>query len=621
MPDQEYLALYRKYRPNDFDDVRGRDAIVRTLKNQIISGRIGHSYLFCGTRGTGKTTIARIFARAVNCENQKDGNPCGECATCRAIAAEANLNVMELDAASNNSVDDIRSIVDQVEYSPTQGRFRVFIIDEVHMLSNAAFNALLKTLEEPPSYVIFILATTEPNKLPITILSRCQRYDFGRLSSEIIEDRLREVAQMESLQVEDKAFRYIASAADGSMRDGLSLLDQCNAFNYGGGELTYERTLEILGAVDTRVFGELYRGIHKGKAADALAVLDEILMQGRELMQFVTDFTWYLRNLMLLKASEDTARTLDISADNIRLMIEEARMSEMEEIMRCISLFSSLPDLIRYSPNRRILTEMTIIRACRAAMDDGAEGGGILPLEKIKTRIREMEMQLYNNETAIDTLMKGGAVGGFGDGGFSDSAGAASGFSGGGSGASGFSGSGSGAGIYGAPGNAGAGENGRSMTAASSGRSDRNSAGAGNTPGAGAPGTRQELPPALPEEIKKLAENWSKYASETPPGSRRLALSQARLSLGDHGQLLIVFEKEYGNPYIYQRKDDDEVSRARVDNDRRELQGFLQRKVGKALEIEYRVLDRGSRITDNYVDLLSLVDSGAITMPIETEDE
>ena len=374
MPDQEYLALYRKYRPNDFDDVRGRDAIVRTLKNQIISGRIGHSYLFCGTRGTGKTTIARIFARAVNCENQKDGNPCGECATCRAIAAEANLNVMELDAASNNSVDDIRSIVDQVEYSPTQGRFRVFIIDEVHMLSNAAFNALLKTLEEPPSYVIFILATTEPNKLPITILSRCQRYDFGRLSSKIIEDRLREVAQMESLQVEDKVFRYIASAADGSMRDGLSLLDQCNAFNYGGGELTYERTLEILGAVDTRVFGELYRGIHKGKAADALAVLDEILMQGRELMQFVTDFTWYLRNLMLLKASEDTARTLDISADNIRLMIEEARMSEMDEIMRCISLFSSLPDLIRYSPNRRILTEMTIIRACRSAMDDGAEG-------------------------------------------------------------------------------------------------------------------------------------------------------------------------------------------------------------------------------------------------------
>ena len=181
MPDEKYLALYRKYRPNDFDDVRGRDAIVRTLKNQIISGRIGHSYLFCGTRGTGKTTIARIFARAANCENQHDGNPCGECPTCRAIQAEANLNVTELDAASNNSVDDIRSIVDQVEYSPTQGRFRVFIIDEVHMLSNAAFNALLKTLEEPPSYVIFILATTEKHKIIPTILSRCQRLNIPPL--------------------------------------------------------------------------------------------------------------------------------------------------------------------------------------------------------------------------------------------------------------------------------------------------------------------------------------------------------------------------------------------------------------------------------------------------------
>ena len=597
MPDREYLALYRKYRPNDFDDVRGRDAIVRTLRNQIISDRIGHSYLFCGTRGTGKTTIARIFARAVNCENQRDGNPCGECPTCRAIAAEANLNVTELDAASNNSVDDIRNIVEQVEYSPTQGRFRVFIIDEVHMLSNAAFNALLKTLEEPPSYVIFILATTEPNKLPVTILSRCQRYDFGRLSSEIIEGRLREVAEMEDLQVEEKAFRYIASAADGSMRDGLSLLDQCNAFNYGGGELTYERTLEILGAVDTRVFSQLYRGIHEGKVRDALAVLDEILLQGRELMQFVTDFTWYLRNLMLLKASEETARSLDISADYLRMMIEEARMSDMEEIMRCISLFSALPDLIRYSPNRRILTEMTIIRACRSAMDEGAEGGGILPLENIKNRIREMEQQLYHNETAIDALMKGGApAGGFG-GDFSDSADFPGGTAAG----------------YGAGGTGGAGP---SAHARQSSSGNQGESGTGTSAG-----VRQELPPALPEEIKKLAENWSKYASETPPGSRRLALSQARLSLGDHGQLLIVFAKEYGNPYIYQRKDDDELSRARVDNDRRELQGFLQRKVGKALEIEYRVLDRGRRITDNYVDLLSLVDSGAITMPIETEDE
>jgi len=587
MPDEKYLALYRKYRPNDFDDVRGRDAIVRTLKNQIISGRIGHSYLFCGTRGTGKTTIARIFARAANCENQHDGNPCGECPTCRAIQAEANLNVTELDAASNNSVDDIRSIVDQVEYSPTQGRFRVFIIDEVHMLSNAAFNALLKTLEEPPSYVIFILATTEPNKLPVTILSRCQRYDFGRLATDVIEGRLRDVAQMEGLEVEDKAFRYIAGAADGSMRDGLSLLDQCNAFNYGGGTLTYERTLEILGAVDTGVFGDLYRSIHNGKVADALKVLDEILLQGRELMQFVTDFTWYLRNLMLLKASEETAKSLDISADNLRLMIDQARMSDMEEIMRYIKVFSALPDLIRYSPNRRILTEMTIIRACRSAMDDGAEGGESLLLDKIKNRVREMETRLYNNEMTIEELAAGGA-------GPTGSAGAGGGFGGSASGLPG--------GAHNSPGGA------AGSSAASAGSGSKQ------------PAVAQELPPALPDEIQKIVANWSQYASEAPQGSRRLALRNARLSLGDHGQLLIIFEKEYGNPYLYQRKDNNGESTARVDNDRRELQQFLQGKVGKAIEIEYRVLDRGGRITDNYVDLLSLVEPGAIQMSVETDD-
>ena len=600
MPDQEYLALYRKYRPHNFDDVRGRDAIVRTLKNQIISGRIGHSYLFCGTRGTGKTTIARIFARAVNCENQQDGNPCGECPTCRAIEAEANLNVTELDAASNNSVDDIRAIVDQVEYSPTQGRFRVFIIDEVHMLSNAAFNALLKTLEEPPSYVIFILATTEPNKLPITILSRCQRYDFGRLGTEVIEGRLREVAQMESLEVEDRAFGYLASAADGSMRDGLSLLDQCNAFNYGGGALTYERTLEILGAVDTRVFGDLYRHIHNGRTAEALEILDEILLQGRELMQFVTDFTWYLRNLMLLKASEETAKSLDISADNIRRMIEEARMSDMEEIMRYIQVFSALPDLIRYSPNRRILTEMTIIRACHTAMDEGAQdGGSAMPLENVKNRIRDIEMQLYNAEQTIDALTRGGtAAGGFGG------TGAAAGYA---------NGNGYGNRAGGASPAAGGTLPGTVDPGGMPGAAAGTSAGA-------SPAVAQELPPALPDEIREIVANWSKYASEAPRGTKRIALTNARLSLGDQGQLLIVFDKEYGNPYLYQRKDDDEVSRSRVDSDRRELQNYLQRQVGKAVEIEYRVLDRGGRITDNYVDLLSLVEPGAIQMPIETED-
>ena len=411
----------------------------------------------------------------------------------------------------------------------------------------------------------------------------------------MIEGRLREVAQMEGLEVEEKAFRYIAGAADGSMRDGLSLLDQCNAFNYGGGALTYERTLEILGAVDTSVFGDLYRSIHDGKVADALKVLDEILLQGRELMQFVTDFTWYLRNLMLLKASEETARSLDVSMDNLRLMIDQARMSDMEEIMRYIKVFSALPDLIRYSPNRRILTEMTIIRACRSAMDDGAGDGEPLLLDKIKNRIREMETQLYNNEMTIEAVAGGaGAGGAF------------------------FSGSGTGAGASGPGGIAAAAAQGRGNPGLAGGRGSSSGISAGGV--AAAPAVAQELPPALPDEIRDIVANWSQYASEAPRGSRRLALKNARLSLGDHGQLLIIFEKEYGNPYMYQLKDDNGESTHRVDNDRRELQLYLQGKVGKAIEIEYRVLDRGGRITDNYVDLLSLVEPGAIQMAVETED-
>ena len=226
-----YQALYRKWRPDNFEDVKGQDHIVTTLKNQINADRIGHAYLFCGTRGTGKTSVAKIFAKAVNCEHPVNGSPCGECPTCKAIAAGTSMNVIEIDAASNNGVDNIREIRDEVQYSPTEGKYKVYIIDEVHMLSTGAFNALLKTLEEPPSYVIFILATTEVAKIPVTIMSRCQRYDFHRISIETIADRLSELMKAENIVVEDKAIRYVAKAADGSMRDALSLLDQCIAFH------------------------------------------------------------------------------------------------------------------------------------------------------------------------------------------------------------------------------------------------------------------------------------------------------------------------------------------------------------------------------------------------------
>ena len=299
-----YMALYRKFRPGEFEDVKGQDAIVKTLKNQISAGRIGHAYLFCGTRGTGKTTVAKIFAKAVNCEHPVDGSPCGECAACRAIAAGNSMNVIEIDAASNNGVDNIREIREEVAYRPTEGRYKVYIIDEVHMLSIGAFNALLKTLEEPPEYVIFILATTEANKIPVTILSRCQRYDFKRISIDTIAARLRELIDKEQWDVEEKAVRYIAKAADGSMRDGLSLLDQCAAF-YIGERLTYDHVLEILGAVDTDVFSRLLREILSMDVSKVIETVDELVMGGRELSQLAADFTWYLRNLLLVKCSDD----------------------------------------------------------------------------------------------------------------------------------------------------------------------------------------------------------------------------------------------------------------------------------------------------------------------------
>ena len=363
-----YTALYRKFRPQEFEDVKGQEHIVTTLKNQIKADRIGHAYLFCGTRGTGKTTIAKIFAKAVNCEHPVDGSPCGECPACRAIAAGNSMNVIEIDAASNNGVDNIRQIREEVEYRPTEGKYKVYIIDEVHMLSIGAFNALLKTLEEPPSYVIFILATTEAHKIPITILSRCQRYDFRRISIETISARLMELMEKEQVTVEERAIRYIAKAADGSMRDALSLLDQCIAF-YLGQDLTYDKVLETLGAVDTEIFSRLLRQILEKNVTGAIGVIDEMVIEGRELGQFVNDFTWYLRNLMLVQSSDDMEDVLDISTENLALLKEEAQMVDTDILMRYIRIFSELSNQIRYAVQKRILIEIAVIKLCKPEME------------------------------------------------------------------------------------------------------------------------------------------------------------------------------------------------------------------------------------------------------------
>ncbi len=384
-----YTALYRKFRPTEFEDVKGQDAIVTTLKNQIRAERIGHAYLFCGTRGTGKTTVAKIFARAVNCEHPEQGSPCGTCSMCRAIAAGTSLNVIEIDAASNNGVDNIREIREEVAYRPTEGRYKVYIIDEAHMLSVGAFNALLKTLEEPPEYVIFILATTEVQKIPVTILSRCQRYDFKRITIETISARLEELIEKESLDVEEKAVRYIARMADGSMRDALSLLDQCTAF-YLDKRLTYDNVLEVLGTVDADVFGRLFRELLKRDVRGVIETVNELIMQGRELTQLCADFTWYLRNLLLIKSSDDIEDVLDVSTENLAGMRKEAELAGTDELIRDIRIFSELTGQMRYASQKRVLLEVTLIKLCRPAMDTA--GDALLP------RIRALEEKLESQE-------------------------------------------------------------------------------------------------------------------------------------------------------------------------------------------------------------------------------
>ena len=380
-----YTALYRKFRPDSFQDVKGQDAIVRTLKNQIRAQRIGHAYLFCGTRGTGKTTVAKILAKAVNCEHPIDGNPCNECETCKAIAAGNSMNVIEIDAASNNGVDNIREIREEVAYSPTSGKYKVYIIDEVHMLSIGAFNALLKTLEEPPSYVIFILATTEAHKIPITILSRCQRYDFKRIARTTIVDRLRELMDEEQVEVEDKALRYIAKKGDGSMRDALSLLDQCIAF-YLGEKLTYEHVLDVLGAVDTDEFSKLLREVLDGDVTQVILHLENMIMQGRDLTQLVNDFTWYLRNLLLLKSSDNMEDVLDVSAENLEQLKEEAAMVRDDTLMRYIRIFSELQNQIKYAGSKRVMLEVALIKLCRPQMEQDQLS--------VLERVRRLEKQL-----------------------------------------------------------------------------------------------------------------------------------------------------------------------------------------------------------------------------------
>jgi len=388
-----YQALYRKWRPDHFDDLVGQDHIVRTLTNQVEAGRTSHAYLFCGTRGTGKTSTAKIFARAVNCENPIQGSPCNTCPTCDRMLHHQNLNVIEIDAASNNGVDNIREIREEVKYTPTEGKYKVYIIDEVHMLSSGAFNALLKTLEEPPAHVKFILATTEPHKIPATILSRCQRYDFKRISTDTIATTLAGYLLEEDIKAEEKAVRYIAKVADGSMRDGLSVLDQCIAF-YLGETITLDKVLEVLGAVDTDVFYELTESIIKRSTKEAMDLIDRVVMQGRDLSQFIVDEIGYLRNLLLVNSINESGSLLDVSADVLDVLRKQSSSLDESTIIHLIKSFSELEAQIKYMSGKRTLIEIEIIKLCKPSLNTDNDA--------VLSRLNQIEQEFHSGMLEVE---------------------------------------------------------------------------------------------------------------------------------------------------------------------------------------------------------------------------
>lgn len=386
-----YMALYRKWRPDAFEEIKGQEHIVTTIRNQITHDRVGHAYLFCGTRGTGKTTTAKLMAKAVNCEHPVNGSPCNECSSCKAIAAGASLNVVEVDAASNNGVDNIRQITESVNYSPSSGKYLVYIIDEVHMLRDAAYNALLKTLEEPPSYVIFILATTESHKIPATILSRCQRYDFHRISLDVIADRLEELLKRENIAATREAVEYVARAADGSMRDGLSILEQCISYHLGE-ELTLDKVLEAIGAVDVEEYLKLFSCIRERQLTEALKIVDDAIWQGKDLIQFVNEFTNFIRNILVL--SIDSDMTVDVTMETKEKMVALAKDADEELLMHSIYVLQDAANRITFSTAKRVMLELAIVKLCKPQMRYDIEG--------MTARLENLERELEEAKALLE---------------------------------------------------------------------------------------------------------------------------------------------------------------------------------------------------------------------------
>ncbi|HKT33981.1 MAG TPA: DNA polymerase III subunit gamma/tau [Nitrospira sp.] len=368
----DYQVSARKYRPGTFDDVIGQPHVVQTLVNAITTKRIAHAYLFSGTRGVGKTTVARILAKALNCEQGPTGIPCGTCVNCTEIAQGQSVDVIEIDGASNTSVDDVREIRENVKFTPFKGSYRVYIIDEVHMLSNSAFNALLKTLEEPPSHVVFIFATTEIHKIPATILSRCQHYNFRRIAKTEIIARLRHVADQDGITIEDRSLAALARASEGSMRDGLSLLDQAVAF--GGKAIVHAELETLLGAVPQELLRSLIHAITSQNSAAALRTLSQLIEGGHDLRAYCADVVEYLRHLLVVSvtSSQEWPALIEASADDLAQLVADKGCLTPEHLQQLFALFTQAEDALRFSAHPRFVLETAAVKATRLFRQDAA---------------------------------------------------------------------------------------------------------------------------------------------------------------------------------------------------------------------------------------------------------
>ncbi len=386
-----YLAFYRTFRPMTFDAVVRQEHIVRTLKNQISTGKIGHAYLFCGPRGTGKTTLAKIFARAINCENPVDGSPCGKCEVCKSLESGASLDVSEIDAASNNGVDEMRDLREKVQYPPVSGRYKVYIIDEVHMLTSSAFNAVLKTLEEPPAHAVFILATTEPQKIPATILSRCMRFDFKLIPQKDLENLIKSVYGKVGKSYEDEAVSAIARAGAGSARDSLSIADTCAS--YSQGKLTYADVNEVLGSADFNSLSTLLKSIVTEDASSALGSVEDILSTGKSVGVLFRDLLNFLNNLSIVKICKNAKQIVNLPEETYNKVAEISSLCDGHKLLRVTEILSQAESDAKYSLNAKITLETAVLKCAMPSADYN--------IDALIGKISALEKKIENNSVTV----------------------------------------------------------------------------------------------------------------------------------------------------------------------------------------------------------------------------